>query len=488
MIRLRPIVYLLSFIAVIEAAFMAIPWIVGIALGDDTVLAFGVTIAALLAIGIPFIVKKPVDPHLSPKGGFLIAALSWVVLSVFGALPFVISGYIPDFIDALFEIVSGFTTTGASIVSNVEALPKSLLLWRSLTHWIGGMGILVFIIAILPRFDNRIIHVFRAESPGPQVGKLVSKLRFTARILYGIYIVMTVIEIALLSVEMSFFDAVIHSFGTAGTGGFSSRNASVAAFDSAYVDGVITVFMFLFGINFNIFYFVLIGNFSSVFRNEELRTYFFVVLFAIFSVATVNTLDNVYETFGESMRYSSFQVVSVMSTTGFITADYTLWPTYSQAVLFILMFLGGCAGSTAGGLKISRIVILFKTSIQGIKKSVSPRLVLPLKIDGKRLDPAVASGVTSYFSIYMLILGLSFFLVALSNSHLGHNDTLLTSLSSVVTCINNVGPGWDAVGPVSNFSGLSGFSKLVLSFDMLAGRLELLPLLILFYPKSWKNS
>ena len=260
MIRLRPIVYLLSFIAVIEAAFMAIPWIVGIALGDDTVLAFGVTIAALLAIGIPFIVKKPVDPHLSPKGGFLIAALSWVVLSVFGALPFVISGYIPDFIDALFETVSGFTTTGASIVSNVEALPKSLLLWRSLTHWIGGMGILVFIIAILPRFDNRIIHVFRAESPGPQVGKLVSKLRFTARILYGIYIVMTVIEIALLSVEMSFFDAVIHSFGTAGTGGFSSRNASVAAFDSAYVDGVITVFMFLFGINFNIFYFVLIGT------------------------------------------------------------------------------------------------------------------------------------------------------------------------------------------------------------------------------------
>lgn len=469
----------------VEAILLTIPFIMAIALTENTILAFGVTIAVLLLIGVPLIIKKPQDLSLKSREGFIIVALSWIVMSLFGSLPFIISGAIPNFINAVFETVSGFTTTGATIISDIEILPKSILFWRSFTQWIGGMGVLVFVIAVLPKANNKFFHIFRAESPGPEVGKLVSKLKFTAQILYGIYIVLTLLEIILLSFKMSFFESVIHAFTTASTGGFSNMNASIAAFDSVYIDTVITVFMILFSVNFNIYFLILMGKLKDVFKSDELKALFSVVTVSIVIVSVCLLANNVYSTFGESLRYSSFQVASLMSTTGYTTTDYTNWPVIAQFILFLLMFIGGSAGSTAGGLKVSRMLIIFKSGLREIKNTLSPRSVNTIKLNSKPVNFTLTHITMRYFILYLMIMGFSTILVSISNPNLGGSQTIISNLSAIVSCLSNVGPFLGSFGASGNFVMYSGFSKIVFTINMLIGRLEIFPMLLLFYPKTW---
>ncbi|MDD4316145.1 MAG: potassium transporter TrkG [Clostridia bacterium] len=478
--------YILGQIALLEAALLSIPFVLSIAYSDDTVLAFGITILILAALGTPFVIKKPKKREFRAREGFVTVALSWIMLSLFGSLPFFISGHIPNFFDSLFETISGFTTTGASILTNVEALPKSLLFWRSFTHWIGGMGVLVFVIAIIPKTDAKIIHLFRAESPGPQVGKLVSKLKFTARILYGIYIAMTALEIIFLLIgRMSLFDSFIHAFGTAGTGGFSNKNLSVGSYNSPYIDIVVTVFMLLFSINFNLYYLILIGNFKQAVKSEELRVFLGIVFVSATAITIMLALNSVYATFGETLRHSFFQVASIVSTTGFSTTDFTTWPMLCQLILFVLMFVGACAGSTGGGLKVSRIIILFKAGFREIKHSISPRTIVNVKFEGKPLDSAIYNAVLSYFTIFMIIYVLSVLLISLP---FGNNTSgFVYGFTGVAACINNIGPGFGEIGPMGNFTMFNNFSTMVLAFDMLVGRLEILPMLLLFNPKVWRK-
>lgn len=430
---------------------------------------------------------KPKDRHSYAREGFVIVTAMWLLFSVFGALPFLISGEIPSFVDAFFETVSGFTTTGSSILTNVEALPPSLLFWRSLTHWVGGMGVLALAIAILPNSseqgaeDNAAMHILKAETPGPTFGKLVTKLRRNVRILYLIYAGMTVIQIVLLLFGgMSLFDSILHAFGTAGTGGFGIKNTSVAYYDSAYIDWVIGIFMLLFGVNFNIYYFLLTGKLLKILQSEELRWYLGIAAAAVVGI-TVNILPR-YESAFQALRYAFFQVSSIITTTGYITADYELWPTFSKVILVLLMFVGACASSTAGGLKISRVIILVKTAFREIRQQIHPREVRVIRCDNTPIPASVAHGVTAYFAIYMLMLLGSTLLISLD----GRDFT--TSFTAVVACLNNIGPGLGEVGATGNFSHFSVFSKLLLSFDMLAGRLELYPLLIALSPSTWKKN
>ncbi len=484
----RMTIYILGQIVITEAVLMLIPFFMTFGYGETgTSLAFGVTIATLLVLGIPAVIKRPKDTQLSPRSGFLIVALSWLILSVFGAMPFTISKYIPNYLNALFETISGFTTTGSTILTDIELLPKSLLFWRSFTHWIGGMGVLVFVIAVLPKSNPAIVHLLKAEVPGPQFGKLVSKMRFSARILYAIYIVLTLLEMILLVCDknVSFFDAVIHSFSTAGTGGFSNYNASVGHFGSLYVEIVITVFMLIFSINFNLFYLILLGHVSEALRSEEMRTLFFIFAASTLAISISLAVNTVYANFGDSLRYASFQTASILSTTGFATADFSTWPAFCQTLLVALMFIGGSAGSTAGGLKISRFIIMAKSGLRNIKQACYPRKVMTLKLDKRPVAPELTANIGAYFLVYIAILGASTMLVSMVE-HTGFGFS--TYFTSVVSCLNNVGPGLEAIGTTSNFSGFSWFSKLILCFDMLAGRLEIMPMLLLFYPKAWLPS
>lgn len=476
----------LGFISLTVAGLMIIPFIMSFAYGESTTpLAFGITLICLLAIGVPATIFKPKNRNLSARGGFLIVAIAWIYLSLMGALPFCISKYIPNYIDAVFETVSGFTTTGATILTNVEALPKSLLFWRSLTHWIGGMGVLLFIIAVLPKSDPSIVHMIKAESPGPQFGKLVSKLRFSAQITYAIYVVMTLIEvIALACCGCSAYDSFLHALATAGTGGFSSYNLSIAGMNSKAVEIVITVFMMIFSINFNLFYLILIGHFKNVIKSEELRVLLSVFLVSSIAISTSLTVTNTVSSFWEGLRLSTFQTASMISTSGFATADYTTWPAFSQIILFMLMFMGGSAGSTAGGLKVSRFIILIKASFKKLKTSVSPNSYSPVKLDGKPINDELTNSVTGYFSLFFIILGISAVLVSIASPD-GFGVT--ENLSAVVTCMNNVGPGFGKIGPLGSFAPYSAFAKIILSFDMLIGRLEIIPILLLFYPKAWQK-
>lgn len=479
--------YILGQIAVITAAFMLVPFAMTFGYGEyeyNTPLAFGVTIGVLLLVGIPCVVLKPKDSSIRARGGFVIVALAWICMSVFGALPFRINGAIPNFIDCLFETVSGFTTTGASIIPNVEIMPKSLLFWRSMTHWIGGMGVLVFVIAVLPKSNPAIVHLLKAEVPGPQFGKIVSKLRFTARILYGIYIVLTALEVVLLVIDknVDLFDSFIHAFGTAGTGGFSNYVDSVGHFDSVYVDVVITVFMMIFSMNFNLFYFILIGHVREALKSEELHWMLSIFVGATLALTVCLLVNNVYSTFAEALRYSAFQASTIMSTTGFATADFATWPTFAQFVLVLLMFIGGSAGSTAGGLKVSRVIILFKNGIRNFKKACSPRSFNTVRLDGKPVSDELSHSVSSYFIVYITIFVASCLLVSVVE-HATFDFT--THISAVASCLNNVGPGLGAVGPLYSYADYSIFSKIVLTVDMLLGRLEVVPLLLLFYPKVW---
>ena len=447
------------------------------------VLAFGISIAALLVIGQLMHMIKPKKRNIFVREGFAIVSLSWLAISLFGALPFFISREIPNFIDCFFETVSGFTTTGSSILSNVEALSKGLLYWRSFSHWLGGMGVLVFLLAVVPNGkdnDAQSLYILRAESPGPTFGKLVSKMRQTAQILYIIYIALTIIEIILLFAGgMPLFDSVLNSFATAGTGGFGIKNASIGAYDSYYLQGVIAVFMLLFGVNFNIYYLLLARDFKLVFKNEELRLYFGIAAGSIVLIAI--NISRMYNTVYESVHHAAFQVVSIMTTTGYGTVDFEQWPAFSKAILLSLMFIGASAGSTGGGLKVSRVLLLMKSIRRTIRKALHPRRVQPVYMDGRAVSEEVCDNVNAYLAIYCVILVLSFAIISVDGFSIG------TNFSAVASCFNNIGPGFELVGATQNFSIYSDLSKIILSLDMLLGRLEIFPLLLLLSPDTWSR-
>ncbi len=477
----RMISYVLGFVLKIEAALMALAIAVALMYGEQSAWALGITMGITLAAGFLMGLKKPENKTLHVKEGLITVALSWIVMSLLGTLPFFISGTIPSYLDGFFEVVSGFTTTGASILTDIESLPKGILFWRSFTHWIGGMGILVFVLTILPISTGHSLHLMRAESPGPETSKLVPNMAKTAKILYSIYFVMTVIEIvALMIAGMSLYDAAVHAFGTAGTGGFSVRNSSIAAYDSVAIDTIITVFMILFGVNFSLYYLLFAKNFRQVFKSEELRIYIITIIVSMVIVA-INILP-LYSSVAESVRYSTFQVGSIITTTGYATTDTNIWPQLSKTVLILLMFFGASAGSTGGGLKAVRVLLLFKSSKRDIGKLLYPNTVKIIRLDNKKVSEDTISGVKTFFFIYLMITAISIFLVSLN----GYD--LETSATAVIACINNIGPGFGMVGATGNYAGFSEFSKIVLSIDMLVGRLEVYPMLILFIPSIWRKA
>ncbi|MBQ2244713.1 MAG: TrkH family potassium uptake protein [Oscillospiraceae bacterium] len=467
----------------IEGAFM-IPALL-ISLGYSAwsaTQAFLITIAVIAAVcAVLFLVCKKAPNALDAREGMICVGISWIILSLFGCLPFVISGEIPRYIDAFFEIVSGFTTTGSSILSDVEALSPGILYWRSFSHWLGGMGVLVFLLAVAPgsRDKGFTMHLLRAESPGPDVGKLVPKMRKTASILYLIYIVMTFIDFLLLLLgDMPWLDALCTAFGTAGTGGFGIRNDSMASY-SPYIQYVTAIFMFLFGINFSCYYLLLLRHFKPVFRDEELRTYFLIVAVAIGAICL--NVRHMYGSLEETFRHASFTVSTIVTTTGYGTTDFDRWPAFSKGIIMLLMVVGACAGSTGGGLKISRLLYLLKSLGRNITQILNPRRVKAVRYNGQVLNETVLANTNAYLVAYVFIIIGSYLLVSLDDQSIG------TTFTAVLACFNNIGPGLEAVGPTCNFSHLSDLSKLVLSADMLAGRLEIFPILVLFSPATWKK-
>lgn len=478
--NIRMIGFVLGQILLVEAGLLTLPLAVAL-LYREPAMPWLITMAALVVCGALLSFRKPERTALYAKDGFAAVALVWLLMSAFGALPFVLSGDILHYVDAFFETVSGFTTTGASILPAVEPLSRGSLFWRSFTHWVGGMGVLVFVMAILPMSDGHTMHILRAEMPGPTAGKLVSRMSDTAKILYGIYFVMTAVMILLLVLGgMDLFDACIHAFGTAGTGGFSSRNASVGAYNSAYIDIVTGIGMLAFGVNFNLYFFLLVRRFREVLRSEELWVYLGIV--AASTAAIAANILSLYDSVGTALRHTFFQVSSVITTTGYATVDFGQWPVFSKTVLVLLMFVGGCAGSTAGGLKVTRIVTLAKAAVMDMRKMLHPNAVINVRMEGRALPEKQVRGVQAYLSIYILILCGSWLLLSLA----GFDE--LTTFTAVVTCINNVGPGLNMVGPTGNFGFFAPWAKLLLSFDMLAGRLELFPMLLLFTPSIWRGS
>lgn len=478
--NIRMIGFVLGRILLVEAGLLTLPLAVAL-LYREPAMPWLITMAALVVCGALLSFRKPERTALYAKDGFAAVALVWLLMSAFGALPFVLSGDILHYVDAFFETVSGFTTTGASILPAVEPLSRGSLFWRSFTHWVGGMGVLVFVMAILPMSDGHTMHILRAEMPGPTAGKLVSRMSDTAKILYGIYFVMTAVMILLLVLGgMDLFDACIHAFGTAGTGGFSSRNASVGAYNSVYIDIVTGIGMLAFGVNFNLYFFLLVRRFREVLRSEELWVYLGIV--AASTAAIAANILSLYDSVGTALRHTFFQVSSVITTTGYATVDFGQWPVFSKTVLVLLMFVGGCAGSTAGGLKVTRIVTLAKAAVMDMRKMLHPNAVINVRMEGRALPEKQVRGVQAYLSIYILILCGSWLLLSLA----GFDE--LTTFTAVVTCINNVGPGLNMVGPTGNFGFFAPWAKLLLSFDMLAGRLELFPMLLLFTPSIWRGS
>ena len=478
----RLVLRLLGAILLIEALAMAPSLAISLLYGDGDALALLSSMALLAALGFPaWRFAHPREQNLRAREGFLVVALSWVLLSAFGALPFVISGLIPNYIDAFFEAVSGFTTTGATLMGNFDGLPRGVMFWRSFTHWIGGMGVLVLTLALLPQMTGRSSHLVRAESPGPSLSKIVPKMGDTAKILYLIYGALTMIELAALIIAgMSPYDAAIHAMGTAGTGGFSNYGSSVGAFDSAVIDSIITFFMVLFGINFALFYRVLVGGWRDALRSEELHWY--LALFAGSTLFVSLMILPQYGTFLNALRYGSFQVATIMSTTGYATADFNLWPQAVKALIVVLMFIGSCAGSTAGGIKVVRVGILCKLGCREMRRTFQPRKVQVVRFEGKGVEENRLTQVSAFFFVYVLLVLAGMFLVSLEGLY-----DLETNFTAVLTCISNVGPGLGHVGPVENFSGYGPFAKVVLSLLMLAGRLELFPILVLFHPSAWRK-
>ena len=469
---------ILGWILIFEAGFMLVPLLTALIYTEDIFLSYLISMGVCLIIGFLLIWKKPSNRTLYSRDGFVIVSLSWIILSIFGALPLFLSREIPSYIDALFETVSGFTTTGASILSEVESLSHASLMWRSFTHWVGGMGVLVFIMAFVPLSGGNNMHIMKAESPGPSVSKLVPRVKTTAMILYLIYIALTVIEfIFLICGGMNLFDALNTSFATAGTGGFAFRNDGFASF-SSYVQIVVTVFMVLFGINFASFYLILLGKFKEALTTEV--KVFLGVFFSAVAIITLNT-QGLFDTLGENIKHVSFTVASLISSTGFSTVDFDLWPTLSKVCLIFVMFIGACAGSTGGGMKISRILIFFKSVSKELYLMIHPRQVKKVMIDKHPVEHEVVRATNVYMVCYVILFSASLLLVSIE----GYD--LVTNFTSVLTTVNNMGPGFELVGPTKNFGFFNPFSKLVLIFDMLAGRLELFPMLVLFFPETWKK-
>lgn len=473
--------YIIGMVLLFESAFMMLPCIVAVIYQEKSGFAFLFVTIICLLLGFVLARRRPKNQVYFAREGFVIVALSWIVMSVFGAFPFVISGEIPNFIDALFETISGFTTTGASILNNVEALSHAALFWRSFTHWIGGMGVFVFLLAVLPMTGGYNMHLMKAESPGPSVGKLVPKVRDTAKILYIIYFSMTLVEcILLLIAKMPLFDAMTTAFGTAGTGGFGIKNSSLGGYSSA-IQTIVTIFMILFGINFNAYYLLILGkNKKDAFKINEVKWYLGIIL-----ATTIIITANVTDIFGnvfKALHHTLFQVASIITTTGFSTTDFNLWPQLSKTLLVVLMFIGACAGSTGGGIKVSRIMILLKTVKQEMSHFIHPRSVKTIKMDDKALDKDMVRSVSAFMVTYTIIFGASLIILAFDNLD------LVTNFTAVTATINNIGPGLELVGPVGNFSVFSPLAKCVLMFDMLAGRLELYPILLLFAPSVWKKN
>lgn len=471
--------YVLGQVLKVEAMLMLLPCFIALIYQEDEGFAYLIVLICSGIVGIAATYKKPSNTVFYLKEGCVATSLSWIFLSIIGSLPFVISGEIPSFTDALFETISGFTTTGASILTDVESLSYCNLFWRSFTHWIGGMGVLVFIMAILPLSGGSNINLLRAESPGPSVGKLVPKMRYTAQLLYGIYFGMTIVEIILLLCgNMPLFDAVTTSFGTAGTGGFGIKNDSLMSY-SSYIQWVVTIFMILFGVNFNAYYFILLKQWRKTLKMEEVRCYFIIILASI-GIIFIN-IQHTFSSALAALRHAAFQVASIITTTGFSSVDFDVWPETSKTILVLLMFVGACAGSTGGGIKVSRFVILFKTVLKELHSYIHPRSVRKIKMDGKPVEHEVVRSINVYFITFMIVFVLSVFAVSLEGKG------MVTSFTAVTATINNIGPGLELVGPTQNFSIFTPFSKYVMMFDMLAGRLELFPLLILLHPVIWKD-
>jgi len=464
----------------IEAAFMMLPCLIAMIYGEKEGYIYLIVAGACALTGVIMsAIKKPTDNALYLKEGCVATALSWIMLSLFGALPFCLTGEIPSYVDSLFETISGFTTTGASILNDVESLSYTSLFWRSFTHWIGGMGVLVFLLAIIPLSGGSNINLMRAESPGPSVGKLVPKIKSSARILYVIYFIMTIAEIGLLTIGgMKPFHAITLSMGTAGTGGFGVLNSSIASY-SSYCQWVITVFMILFGVNFNAFYFILIGKVRKFFEVEEVRWYLGIILTAILMVSI--NIRGVYGSISETVRNAAFQVASIITTTGYSTTDFNIWPMFSKVILVVLMFIGACAGSTGGGIKVSRIVIMLKTVKKELNNYSHPKSIKKIMFEKKAVEHEVLRAINVYLITFIIIFTISLTLLSFEN----HDFS--TTFTAVAATINNIGPGLNMVGPTGNFAFWSIPSKFVLMIDMLAGRLELFPLLILFSPKVLKE-
>ncbi|MBR6524027.1 MAG: TrkH family potassium uptake protein [Clostridia bacterium] len=475
----RMIFYILGWVLNIEAAAMLLPLICAVIYGDGTVASLVYSILICLVIGVPLTFRAPEKKTMFAKEGFITVALSWITLSIFGCLPFFISRYIPNFFDALFETVSGFSTTGASILTDVEALPKSLLFWRSFTHWLGGMGVLVFLVSILQLSGGQNLHLIRAESTGAVVSKIVPKVKNTAGILYTIYLCMTVLLIIfLLCGKMPLFDALTTAFGTAGTGGFGIKNDSMASY-SPFIQNTVTVFMILFGVNFSLYYLLLCGKIKSALKSEELRTYIGIIIVAITIIAF--NCHHLFGSIGETIRHSAFQVGSIITTTGFMSNDFDKWPELSKTVLVLLMFIGACAGSTGGGIKVSRILVLFKSIAKEIKLAAQPGLTKKIISDGRLVEHETVRSINVFIASYLVILVVSVLLISVDNFD------FTTNVTAVISAINNIGPGLGGVGPTQNFSAYSSFSKVILSLNMLIGRLEIFPMLILFSPFTWKK-
>ncbi|MBQ6151175.1 MAG: TrkH family potassium uptake protein [Mogibacterium sp.] len=479
--KTKVVLHTVGQILLIEAGLLIIPVIVGLIYHEHaSVRAFLITAVLTAAAGGLLSLVRPGKSSIYAREGFAITGLSWIVLSFFGCLPFVISRQIPGFIDAFFETVSGFTTTGSSILTDIESLDNAMLFWRSFTHWIGGMGILVFSMIIVPLGGKRSMYILRAEAPGPSSAKLVPKMRDTAAILYGIYFAMSaLLLVLLLAGGMPLFDCFINVFGTAGTGGFSNHGASIGHYDSEYFEVVISIFMLMFGVNFNIYYLVFLRRFKAAIRSEEFHWYLGIVAFAVITIAI--NINSLYGSLHQAVRHSFFSVSSIITTTGFGTMDFDQWPEYSRTLLVLLMFIGACAGSTGGGLKVSRIMLLLRTAKRSMRRMIHSRSVESIRFEGRIVEEDTLNTCMIYLTVYCLVTVVSVVLVSLNNFPFEVNVT------GVIACINNIGPGLGMVGPAGNFAAFSGLSKLVLAFDMLAGRLELFPVLFLFSVRTWKR-
>ena len=474
------IFFIIGWVFIIEAALMAPSALVALLYSERSIWAFAAAIGLCLLLGVPLVRKQPANKVFYAKEGCVTVALSWIVMSLMGALPFVFSGVIPSIVDAMFETVSGFTTTGASILKDVEVLPRCMLFWRSFTHWIGGMGVLVFLLCLLPMSGGGYsMNLMKAESPGPSVSKLVPKVRSTAKLLYGLYVALSLLELALLLLgSMPLFDALCTTFGTAGTGGFGIKNSSIGEY-SAYIQSIVTIFMILFGINFNVYFLLYMRKPKEALRCEEAGWYLAII--AVSTLIITVFIRNSFPDLVTAFRHAAFQVGSIITTTGFSTVDFNVWPAVPRAILVLLMFIGACAGSTGGGIKVSRIVLLFRTMTREIGQIIHPHLVKKLKFEGRVVGQEVLRSVNAFMVAYVLIFAVSTLFVCLDGFD------LVTSFTAVAATLNNIGPGLEMVGPIGNFSCFSDLSKIVLIFDMLAGRLEIFPLLVLFFRDTWKK-